>query len=222
MINWTLADGRHPSPGIFFVSKSNGTLRIIFDTRLANLDFSEPPCMALPTANAIGKVESESGPCFIATGDLEWAFYNMGLPEALASRFRLPTISAGNLGLAHLDGLMLNASTHIMSQLAIIPMGWSWSLHLCQSVLNHAIQRAGVLSSNVVDGQCASFITNHRSTVTAGYADNFATLGSDPEAVEKQRDRNVDVLQNDFRLLCHDISPMSQKWRFCWFVIYQW
>ena len=210
MIRWSLADGRVHTLGIFFVAKSNGMLRIIFDTRIANFDFVEPPCTALPTASALGKVESKSGKNYMATGDLECAFYNMGLPKAFSERLTLPVITAGQLGLSHVGEQAISSNVLIMPELCIIPMGWSWSLHMCQSVLNNAIEIAGVPAHRtILDGHSACVIEDRNETVAAGYVDNFAVLGPDPVRVQRQRDDIVDVLQNKFHLSCHELSPVS-------------
>ena len=43
MLRWTRAAGRSSSLGVLFVVKKSGQLRIIFDTRVLNCDFKDPP-----------------------------------------------------------------------------------------------------------------------------------------------------------------------------------
>ena len=52
--------------GVAFVSKKDGSLRIISDTRVLNLDFKEPPSTHLPTATAFGNIEVEGAPDFFS------------------------------------------------------------------------------------------------------------------------------------------------------------
>ena len=51
-----------PTVGVFFVLKSDGkTLRLIFDTRRANVHFRRPWHSALPSASSLGSIETEVG-----------------------------------------------------------------------------------------------------------------------------------------------------------------
>ena len=59
MLQWSVKGSRRHTPGILFVAKSNGDLRLIFDTRFANTFFEDPPSTALPTAGAFSRIESE-------------------------------------------------------------------------------------------------------------------------------------------------------------------
>ena len=46
-----------PSVGVFFVSKKDGSLRLVFDARIANLSFAEPAGTKLPTCSARASME---------------------------------------------------------------------------------------------------------------------------------------------------------------------
>ena len=63
-------------------------LRLIFDTRVANLQFTEPPATALPTAAAFAamQVEADTG-LNLVHGDIANAFYNIEIPEELSWKF---------------------------------------------------------------------------------------------------------------------------------------
>eukprot|EP00973_Karenia_brevis_P075510 10488454-Karenia_brevis.AAC.1 len=71
IINWTLAGERKASAGAFFVEKSDGSLRLIFDTRIANTRFIDPPKTSLPTTGAFSKIETSDSKCFLASGDIK-------------------------------------------------------------------------------------------------------------------------------------------------------
>ena len=43
--------------GVFFFRKKDGRLRIIFDTRIANVEFNDPPPVRLPTAECYSNLE---------------------------------------------------------------------------------------------------------------------------------------------------------------------
>ena len=84
---------------MFFVVKSNGQLRLMFDTRLANITFIDPPHTQLPTAGSFSRIESEIPENYFACGDISCAFYHIGIPEALSQYLTLTDISAKHLGL---------------------------------------------------------------------------------------------------------------------------
>ena len=120
---------------MFFVAKKNGSLRIVFDTRLANFSFKAPLSCELPTAHSMARIEMTGKSAnFLAVGDIENAFYEIRIPSGLSEFFSLPGIRAGLLGLDSLDGCNLEPTDWIEPQLVVLPMGWSWALLLCQLV----------------------------------------------------------------------------------------
>ena len=61
LLRWRKAvTGERHTLGVFFVAKKDGKLRLIFDTRVANLQFCAPPATALPTAAAFASVDIEA------------------------------------------------------------------------------------------------------------------------------------------------------------------
>ena len=119
--------------GVFFVVKKTGQLRIVFDTRLANCDFIPAASTRLPSAASFASLEGE-GALFGATADVANAFYGMSIPDELGQRFTLPAVTAGEIGI---DGFM--ESERIQPYLCVLPMGWNWALHFCQSVVQRAL-----------------------------------------------------------------------------------
>ena len=61
MIHWSPARGRREVLGVFFVAKKNGSLRLIFDTRVLNHDFQEPAHTSLPSFAAFSNTELPEG-----------------------------------------------------------------------------------------------------------------------------------------------------------------
>ena len=83
--------GEEGSLGVFFVYKKDGTHRIIFDTRLLNPDFVDPPSTQLPSGAAFAGLEIDSDShLYVASGDISNAFYYLGIPNDLSDRFSLP------------------------------------------------------------------------------------------------------------------------------------
>ena len=207
MLRWTVRGSRNYTVGVFFVRKSNGRIRIIFDTRVANTRFREPPSTRLPTSAAFGSIESDAGENFLCTGDIECAFYNLAIPTSLVHFFALPPMRAHHLGLRTVNGIEVSPSVDILPELLVLPMGWSWALHMCQSVLNNALRISNFsLQSQVVDGSATAHIIQPVGDVCAGYVDNFAVLGSCRKSVQSKRDRICTVLRDQMGLPVHELS----------------
>eukprot|EP00959_Pyramimonas_sp_CCMP1952_P036794 769627-Pyramimonas_sp.AAC.1 len=114
MISFRVARAADPySLGFFFVEKvGKGTLRLVFDTRVANEDFEPPPKTTLPTAAAWSALESQR-PVVLAQGDIQCAFYHMLVPKGMEECFTLPTISNQLLGTTHVDGLPVASDCYL-------------------------------------------------------------------------------------------------------------
>ena len=91
MVRWTLGRTSRGRLGIFFVRKKDGKIRIILDTRLTNLLFLDPPSTRLATAGALSRLEFlDDGELFVASGDVQRAFYHLEVPEELSDFFWTP------------------------------------------------------------------------------------------------------------------------------------
>ena len=136
MIHWAKADGGK-GVGVFFVTKKDGSLRLILDTRILCSYFADPPHTALPSGAAFGNLECPENQTFVfGSFDIRNAFYNLGIPFDLAERFSLPTISNKHVGNPNFD-----ADTILLPCLKVLPMGWSWSLYLCQGYTTNIVAR---------------------------------------------------------------------------------
>ena len=176
--------GQSPSLGIFFVRKKNGKQRLIFDTRVLNQHFTDPPSTDLPSADAFTRLEiPEDEGFYIGSGDLANAFYTLEVPDDLGQMFSLPAIEAGRLGLHHSDHA-LRPETVVVPYLTVLPMGWAWALHLCQGVLMNAIHSAGFIDEQIISDKSNPVHLHSNSDIAvAGYVDNFAVIGCDRTVV---------------------------------------
>eukprot|EP00969_Alexandrium_andersonii_P122863 5430929-Alexandrium_andersonii.AAC.1 len=88
----------------------------------------------------------------MGTGDIANCFYAIGVPPELGAFFRLTPVRAAAAGLsgAVLDGRVLAPHEWVRPQLAVLPMGGSWALHLAQLVSAEALLRAGVPGHRLV------------------------------------------------------------------------
>ena len=124
MIHWSLSSqSTPPNVGVFFVTKKNGKIRIIFDTRIANCFFKAPPKTRLPTAAAWSAVEAPASGAFVATADLECAFYHMKLPSGMEEYFSLPAIDSTFLLEAGLADLPFGPGVMVAARVLVLPMG---------------------------------------------------------------------------------------------------
>ena len=90
MLRWERARGRKGALGVFFVKKKDSRLRIIFDTRMLNTHFVDPPKIAFLSAAEMASIEAPAGSDFYwGSADLSNAFYCMGVPINLSSMFSL-------------------------------------------------------------------------------------------------------------------------------------
>ena len=88
---------------IFLVRKKDGSLRIVFDTRLLNCAFRSAPSTELATGAASSRLEfTNGGDGFIASADVSSCFYAMDVPDALARIFCLPPVYAEHAGFVEL------------------------------------------------------------------------------------------------------------------------
>lgn len=216
MLRFKVARGKKGDVGIFFVRKKDGSLRLIFDTRALNCRFQKPPKIRLPSTSAFSSVEVDADmDAYLASGDISNAFYHLAVPVALADYFGLPRIRAGTLGISEIDGVPIAPSTELLPLLTVLPMGWSWSVLFCQSVLERQMDLALIDYQNQMlrGGRDFKFdwILDHRPGVllrsdisydksscehsvgvdvaVAGYVDNFAVEGTNPEVVTEVNSR---------------------------------
>ena len=57
MIRWRVAHQEQSALGVFFVGKKNGSIRLIFDTRVLNKRFKPPPHTPLPSGAAFSSIQ---------------------------------------------------------------------------------------------------------------------------------------------------------------------
>ncbi|CAK0867526.1 unnamed protein product [Prorocentrum cordatum] len=155
VLEWEVADRRATfSTGFFFVEKSNDVnLRLVFDARVANLSFATPP--------SAWSVLEASGDLYVARGGMQCSFYHVKLPPHQHGYFSMPVVLNWHLGFERLGGLSVGTNSYLQPFVAVMPVGWSWALHFCQSAFASAILVSDVMA--------------------AGYVDNFASVSMGPD-----------------------------------------
>lgn len=215
MLRFKQHDGSPADLGVFFVRKKNNKQRLIFDIRILNEKFIDPPKTDLPSADAFTRMDIDGiGPFFIGSGDLANAFYTLAVPDSLARMFTLPGIKAENLGIYEVDGNAVRRDEFITPYLTVLPMGWSWALHLCQQVMNHAIITSGIDHLQIISDKGKPVHLAHGCDVgCAGYVDNFAVIGTCEDTVNAGL-RKIGERLRGFGLTVHEECEAAHEGEF--------
>ncbi|CAK0838468.1 unnamed protein product, partial [Prorocentrum cordatum] len=194
MISWRVSSEQASFSTGLFVQKSNGKLRLVFDTRLANCSFSCPPATRLPTPSAWASLDCDDSFHF-AQGDIQCAFYHLRLPAGMESLFSLPPINNRSVGLKSVNGVRLGINDCVQPLVTVVPMGWSWALHLCQSALTRALSDVGFGRDDMIlDGGCPRPLVAEKDAVCAGYVGNFCVVSKCAEAATSLARAVADLL----------------------------
>ena len=155
------------SMGLFTVPKKNMTLRLIQNGKYINTFMKAPPKMKLPLLpDYIREVLKHS---YAAVCDSVCFFYQLGLPESLRKYF--------GVKLAGERGRMFQG------RMTVLPMGWSWSPAIAQT-----------LSNALVDG------------IGIAWVDNYVIFGDTLEEFERNKEtflnrlRRLNVIIDDYAL----------------------
>ena len=109
--------------------------------------------------------------------------------------FPLDPVYADLVGRPNLsDGSPSYRGQLLVPCLKVLPMGWGWSLALCQNVLEAAIEEAGFTRDQLIQDKVPGRIVSSESTAVAAYVDNFGVFSTDPEVSKKGVDSITRVL----------------------------
>ena len=198
MIGWRLAEGASGLLGVFLVQKKSGHIRIIFDTRVLNTKFKDPPSTSLPSAAAFSNIEvPQGGVLQLGSADITNAFYGMSVLEDLSRLFTLPSIRAKYLDASAFGGRAFAPDDVLLPCLRVLPMGWSWSLHLCQCLVASVVGKFIVHGNMIADKSPPVVLDAPSAVCGAAYVDNFAVAGCNPSEVT----RTLDAICHHFQSL---------------------
>ena len=162
--------------GIFVVYKKDGTLRIIVDARRVNQATREPPSTRLGSIAALSELQvgQDETLCF-SCQDIAHCFYQLRLPEELRQLFGLRPLSAHDAGVTHTSaGIPVEPSTKLWPVLRVLPMGFSWSVFLCQAAHRNLLEKSKLesgLTCEIVDRRPAPSLS-HGNVARLIYIDN--------------------------------------------------
>ncbi|CAK0814978.1 unnamed protein product [Prorocentrum cordatum] len=177
----------------FFVAKKSGAQRLVWDARVPNRRFRDPPPLAMGTSAAYGRLQlpddrkedgSFSTKLFCAQADVRNYFYALGLREELGLFFSLPPVSQASLSQWGVEAVGTPEGPSggwVWPFLRVVPMGWSWAFWLGQRANAHVCCSASGLGFPRV-------LTDHGPVppLDGGvpcllpYCDNINVIGTDP------------------------------------------
>eukprot|EP00435_Cladocopium_sp_Y103_P066614 s689_g28.t2 len=192
--------------GVFCVWKKNGRQRLVIDARLSNLHFEAPPSVALATGSSFGLIEVPGGGAPLEVGgvDIADAFYHIGLDEELRELFSLAPLRAEDLGISEVQGKKVKGHEMVYPCLAVIPMGWSLALWICQAAHEHVVDVHPAVDPKLryVDRRPVPDLKDY---VHTQYVDNFVAISQVPGRA-KQLAEAVGVALNKHGLPTHDVE----------------
>ncbi len=181
--------------GLFFVSKKDSQLRLIWDTRRSNAHFETPAFTALPSGESLAALEVGPGERLHAvSADVECCFYQFGIPPWLRPYFGLPEISLRFLPPRLRQAVRAHAEAGAVSFRArVLPMGWAWSVFFVQAAHRHVLR--GVLADSrwLTDKVPMHQITAEKPAKLL-YIDNFCALALSEEDSRRFTRQMVDCL----------------------------
>ncbi|CAK0904966.1 unnamed protein product [Prorocentrum cordatum] len=142
-----LGERTEPTVGIFFVCMSDKrSLRMIADTRVANMRFRPPAHSEPPTAGAWSSLAVPEGKSLhLAQMDVDNAFYRIATPPGLRDHFVPLAVDLDVLRAERPDlSAQLLPGRKASPRLAVLAMGWNWSPLFCQQSAETQVLRSGL------------------------------------------------------------------------------
>ena len=179
---------------IFFVTKKAGRQRMILDCRRANCHFKDPAYVSLCTGDTLSRLEFGHGEVVhVGMADLKDAFYHLELPQELRRFFGLRPIEAKYLGVDKVGGVAVSPHRLVVPQLAVVPMGWSWALYLCQKIHERLALQSGLSFSDRLQDRKR---VDQCNRVHLQYVDNLVVLGNNAKQVATDFNKAVSHLKS--------------------------
>ena len=198
--------------GVFFVTKKDGTLRLIIDARKGNQYFKKPPWVDMLSGEGMARVEvtlEQLADLCIASGDVKNAFHHFAIPLWLSRYFGLPPVRASDLNLTGktIDGKLLASADLVYPVPRTLPMGFSWAMFFCQHVGLDLHRRAQLPRSLswVADRAPPAIISDPEDGLLWNFADNFGNVCSTRPRANLMLGSVIDVAKQS-GLLVHDIQ----------------
>ncbi|CAK0903346.1 unnamed protein product [Prorocentrum cordatum] len=192
MLDFSLEDGERVEP--FFVTKKNGKLRLVVVCRRSNCHFTEAGGVSLCTGEGLSAIElGADEDIFVGGADLSDAFYHMGLPKPLRKYFTFRPVRAASVGCTEIGGRAVAAHEKVYPRLAVIPMGWSWALWMCQKIHERIVEADGSDPKfRITDKTCPPDLSQPCHTQ---YVDNYIAISTNRDNVKKSVSSAITALE---------------------------
>ena len=147
---------------------------------------------------------------YFAGGDIDNAFYRCEVPSGARKFLTLPAVKARWVGVDRVDGKRVEGEEWIVPELTVSPMGWSWSLWICQSLHEQLAREAGTDSNYCILDRKPCPPLEPSKTKHALYVDMFLFLGRNAESVGSDCDRHSNHLRNNGHEIHEDFGPCTE------------
>ena len=163
--------------GVFAVAKKDGRQRLVVDCRRSNCWFQPPPKAKLPTCASYSRLSMPAHSTLYSGGfDLRDAFYQLELPARLRPYFCLDDCCASLC-----PELAKAGYTTITPRFAVVPMGWTHALNICQDLFTSVIKEALGPDTIMLDDNLPAPALDQ--ACVSCYVDNFGVLSTNPALV---------------------------------------
>ena len=134
----------------------------------------EGPHTDLPSASTWAQQEVLSGDdLYFSGGDISSAFYRLKAPEQVAKYLTLPRIRAKFVNISSIDGHAVQPDQFLVPELTVLPMGRTWSLWLCQMVIEELGRQTRQTDEDMIADQNIARPMKTHDVRHGKYVDNF-------------------------------------------------
>jgi hypothetical protein len=181
----------HCVNSLFGVPKGDD-IRLILDARLANCYFVDAPHVRLPSPSHLAQLQA-TGPFAVAKCDLSNFYHQLVLPEWIRAYFALPSLTASeqaslaqcaDLPLAVRSELGAGKHSRLFPCCVTLPMGFSHSVFIAQSVHEHVLYSHSSLSPR--DNLLNITTPVIDRTLHGLYVDDCVLVGQSVSSVQQQ------------------------------------
>lgn len=176
--------------GVFGVKKDAHAIRLIIDARPANAAFVVPPKVQLPTPDLLAQLVTDPDrPLYVAKVDLDNFYHRIRLPLWMRPYFALPPIAADLVGMESRFG----AGTLVYPCCTTLPMGWSHSVYVAQSVHEHILDTMTELRrEDRITADSDLRVDRLRHQV---FIDDLNLFSHDKDAADRAQSQYIDTVQ---------------------------
>jgi hypothetical protein len=163
--------------GVFGVVKDVDKIRLIIDARPANKVFVDPDPVELPSPSVVAQLSVPvDATLYTGKSDLDNFYHRLRLPDWMQPYFALPPVRCSDVGLPGGDVLVYPCCT-------TLPMGWSHSVFVAQSIHEHVVDsRSGLSKADRMTSSSTVYSLSGSRVLYVIYIDDVLFFSLDPLA----------------------------------------